>query len=202
MELFNPGSVGSDAVPELTEKGNTVMFVSRCAQSAPRFQLSPFPVCLQDVYKMQKSTSHPERVSRSHNVMVTCGHAPQDVRTVATWAEARRPWRSMRILKDGDSQNIWNSLRSECTAPNLKWEKQHLKQRNKTNKQKRKGHPLADFFLVVWSCSRYLQNRIITAGSESPLPSHLYSYACSINTITKQPMLWLERTWEKLPLKQ
>lgn len=151
MELFNPGSVGSDAVPELMEKGNTVMFVSRCAQSAPRFQLSPFPVCLQDVYKMQKSTSHPERVSRSHNVMVTCGHAPQDVRTVATWAEARRPWRSMRILKDGDSQNIWNSLRSECTAPNLKWEKQHLKQRNKTNKQKRKGHPLADF------CSRGLK---------------------------------------------
>jgi len=57
----------------------------------------------------------------------------------------------MWILKDGDSQNIWNSLRSECTAPNLKWEKQHLKQRNKTNKQKRKGHPLADF------CSRGLK---------------------------------------------
>ena len=153
MELITSGSVGSDAVPELMKKGNTVMFVSRCAQIAPRFQLSPFPVSLYDVYKMQQSTSHPECVSRSYSITVTCGHAPRDVRTVAPWEEVRRPSRSMWILKDADSQNVWNRFRSECIAPNLKWGKQHLRRRNKTNKQTRKNHPLADFC----SCGLKLQ---------------------------------------------
>jgi len=34
-----------------------------------------------------------------------------------------------------------------------------------------------------------LENRIISAGSDSPLLSHLYSSTCSITTITKQLIL-------------
>lgn len=84
------------------------------------------------------------------------------------------------------AEHIEQSSEVNVFYPAWEWEKPEC--------LKMKGGEKKKDLANIWVCSfklqeTYLQNRIISAGSDSPLLSHLYSSTCRITTITKQLML-------------